>query len=207
MTTTQQTYIREIQSLITGIEKHAPNIALTIASQTYTSAQLVLALQALITSSSAVLTTKTAWHDAVQGNLKTVAQNAPLVSELRQTVGLMFSNAEATLADFGLTPRKPRKPLSADALVARAAKAKATRAARGTSSKKQRATVSGNVTGVSITPIVLPAPAPSATSSPTAPAAGPGAPAVSSVSPGTPPQVVSAATNGAAAVASGASHA
>jgi hypothetical protein len=72
-------------------------------------------------------------------------QNAPLVAMLKQQIEAMYSNAETTLAQFGLTPKKPRKPLTTEEL---AAKAAATWLARGTTSKKQKAT-----DGVNIVPV------------------------------------------------------
>jgi hypothetical protein len=46
------------------------------------------------------------------------------------------------------------KPLSAEARAAATAKARATRKARGTTGKKQKSTITGDVTGVTITPVV-----------------------------------------------------
>jgi hypothetical protein len=43
-------------------------------------------------SASAVIAAKTAWRDAVQGNLKLVAQDGPIVQELRQSVGLTYDH-------------------------------------------------------------------------------------------------------------------
>jgi hypothetical protein len=203
MTTTQKVYIQEIQSLISGMQKHTPNLALIIASQTYTSVQLMQLMQALITSTSAVLAAKTAWHDAVQGNLKLVAQDGPVIQELRQTVGLMYSNSESVLADFGLLPKKTRTPLTTQQRAARAAKAAATRLARGTTSKKQKEAVTGNVTGVTITPNTAPTAAPAATVSTSVPAVAVGA--APATVPAAPAQPVAAPTNG-AVVAAGTSH-
>ena len=65
-------------------------------------------------------------------------------------------------------------------LAARAAKAKATRLARGTTSKKQKLAVKGNVTGVIVTPVTVPtaatpvSPAPPASATPAPGPAQPG---------------------------------
>ena len=180
MPANKQSLVAEYQAIIAGLQKNNPNLTILIASQTYTSAQLVQALQTLISSGNAVLTARTAAHDAVVADAKVEAQYAPLIRELKQSIALMFRYAAATLADFGITPRKPRKPLSTEALAARAAKAKATRLARGTTSKKQKATVTGNVTGVNIIPVTGSAlsTAPSTPPSTTAPA--PASPTASS---------------------------
>jgi hypothetical protein len=178
--------VSSYQQLIAGLQKNAPNLVMMFASQSYTTPQIVALLQTLITSNNTVLSTKSAWHDAVVANTKAEAQYAPLVAELTQTIKVMYSNAETTLATFGLTPKKPRKPLTTEQLATRNAKAEATRKARGTTSKKQKATVSGNVVGVNIVPV---------TNSPSAPAA---SPPVASANPSvaTPP-VTPATSNGA----------
>jgi hypothetical protein len=69
----------------------------------------------------------------------------------------MFAGAAQTLADFGLEPPKAPKPRTAEQLAAVKAKAKATRLARGTTSKKQKLAIRGNVTGVDIVPVTEPA--------------------------------------------------
>jgi hypothetical protein len=82
-----------------------------------------------------------------------MAQNGQIVKGIRDSIAVQFSNNATTLAEFMITPRKPYTPLSIAARAAADAKAKATREARGTTSKKQKAQISGNVTGVTITPI------------------------------------------------------
>ena len=204
MTISIQDKITAYQQLIAGIQKNAPNLVLMIANQTYTTPQIVTVLQSLINTGTTVSGAKTAWHDAVQGNQKAEAQYGPLVTELRQMIELMYSSAETTLAEFGLQPKKPRKPLTTEALAARAAKAKATRAARGTTSKKQKSTISGNVTGVTITPVTTLSSTPAASTSSAGTAA-------TSVAPATPPAVSapvpSGTSNGATPTASTTAHA
>ncbi len=51
---------------------------------------------------------------------------------LKAAVANLFGADSPQLAQFGLAPKKPRKPLSSSELAVRAAKAKATRALRGT---------------------------------------------------------------------------
>jgi hypothetical protein len=68
-----------------------------------------------------------------------------------------FGNSPEVLADFGLAPKKARKPLTVEQQAAAKAKRESTRKARGTASKKQKAKVKGDVTGVTITPTTAPA--------------------------------------------------
>jgi hypothetical protein len=143
----------EYQQLISGIQKNSPNIVLALASQTYTAPQIVALLETLLAASSLVVSSKTGWHDAVTANAKLEVQYAPLVAELKTIIQAMYSNAETTLTQFGLTPKKARPPLTTQQLAARTAKAAATRKARGTTSKKQKEAISGGVTGVNIVPL------------------------------------------------------
>jgi hypothetical protein len=71
---------------------------------------------------------------------------------------------------------KARQPLPTEKRAAATAKLRATRTARGTTSKKQKLAVKGDVTGVTVTPITTPAPA-----SPPAAPAGPAPVATSPV--------------------------
>jgi hypothetical protein len=114
----------------------------------------------------------------------TQVQVGPILLAYKRLVLAAFANATQTLTDFGLAPPKARAPLTVEQLAARAAKAKATRTARGTTSKKQKLAVKGNVTGVIVTPVT----APTEAKSPTAP--------VPPVTPATPPgQPVPAASS------------
>ena len=63
-----------------------------------------------------------------------------------------FGNSPEVLADFGLAPKKVPAPLTVEQKAAAKAKRDSTRKARGTASKKQKAKVKGDVTGVTITP-------------------------------------------------------
>ncbi len=77
----------------------------------------------------------------------------PILRAYAHVVLVAFADATAMLADFGIAPPKARTPMTAEQLAARAAKAKATRIARGTTSKKQKLAVKGDVTGVVVTPV------------------------------------------------------
>ena len=80
------------------------------------------------------------------------------VRDYRNFLRATFSTANAQLADFGLAPPRARSPLSSEKRVAAAAKMRATRAARGTTSKKQKLAIKGDVTGVLVTPITAAGP-------------------------------------------------
>jgi hypothetical protein len=161
--------IAEFQALLTAVPKYFPNFGFLLGSQTYTTAQIMTAVTAVTTSATTAAAAKAASHDAVLADEKVQAQYAPVIKELRQYIGVAYSNSSSILAEFGLTPPKVRAPLSATARAAAEAKAAATRLARGTAGKKQKALITGNVSGVTITPTtVVPATAATATSTPSA---------------------------------------
>lgn len=110
-------------------------------------------INTLLSALLAIPPAKGAWLAAIQASRQLEAGDGEGVKEIRDIVAVMYKFAPATLLALAIEPKKSPKPLSAEARTAANAKAKATRAARGTTSKKQKAQLTGNVTGVTITPI------------------------------------------------------
>jgi hypothetical protein len=133
--------------LIAGLQKNTPNLALILASQQQSLAQVVAVLQGRVDDDQTVRTAKAAYDTAVQTRNTNLAATQTYVHDVRQAVKAMFSNSPQTLADFGMVPNKPRTPLTVGQKVLAAAKAKATRTARGTLGKNQKAKISGSVPG------------------------------------------------------------
>jgi hypothetical protein len=163
----------QYQALLTGLPTYCATTVFTIAGQSYTTTQVVALITSILNVKVAVAPAKATWLAATQAVDAAEAQDGLIVKGVRDVVALMFQNAPTTLAALAIVPRKPPTPLSAQARAAANAKAAATRLARGTASKKQKAEVTGNVTGVTITPVT----APSATPAATTPAAAPVVPA------------------------------
>ena len=199
-----QLTLNQYQAVASGIPKYCPNAIFTVAGQTFTAPQAVTFIASLLASVSAVATAKTGWVDARLAEEKVVTQDGAAVKAIRENIALMFSNNTTTLADFLIAPQKPRQPLSVEARAAATAKARATRIARGTESKKKKAAVSGNVTGVTITPVTTSATPP--TSSSTAATSPAVTPPASGATPTAPSPATPAASSGAATAAGGASH-
>jgi hypothetical protein len=185
----------QYQALITGIPKYCANTVFSVAGQSFTATQAVTLVQSLLNVSAATAAAKSAAKEAVATEQATIGQNALLVRGIRESIGLTYSNSPTTLTAFDIQPRKSPKPLSTEARAAATAKAKATRQARGTASKKQKATISGDVTGVTITPVTRPTGSASATS--TSSVAEAGQPAV-----GTPVSATSTSSTPATSVSS-----
>ena len=189
--TTQADTLAQLQGLILGLQKQLPSAEFTLVSTVYTTPALVTALQGSISTLTAVATAHAALKVALAAWDAEDAKMGPVVLALRRTLQSMYANAPDTLLVFGLEPRKVPAPRTAAEKAASAAKAKATRIARGTTSKKQKLAVSGNVTGVTITPITAPTAAPPGqpvNAQPATPAAAPPAAAqvVTSAAPASP---------------------
>jgi len=146
--------------LIAGAQKHFATIAtLMFASGSFTLTQVVTQLQQLATLRIDVDNAKA----ALEAKLATETVQAPaLRAFLRafvQFVKTTFSKSPNVLADFGLKADKVKTPLTVEQKAAAAAKSKATRSARGTKGSKQKLEISGDVTGVVVTPVTAPKPA------------------------------------------------
>ena len=169
------TALAQVQALMAGTQKHFASGSFTLAGAPYTSAAVVQTLQSLADALSAVLAAHAGVKLSLVNLAKVMATVSPVERAYRRCVLAAYTSDPQSLADFGVPPPKPRTPRTSAQNAAAAAKAKATRIARGTTSKKQKLAVKGDVTGVSITPVTTPAapaPAPAAqpaTSETTAP--------------------------------------
>jgi hypothetical protein len=151
-----------VQALIAGTQKHIPSGSFTLGGTTYTAASLVPILQGLANAITAVNAVQASAKDTVAAMQGTEATVGPIIQAYKRFVQVTFSNATQTLTDFGVAPHKVPAPRTIEQKAATKAKAEATRLARGTTSKKQKLTVKGNVTGVTVTPITAPTAAPPA---------------------------------------------
>ncbi|MCL2449168.1 MAG: hypothetical protein FWD17_09490 [Polyangiaceae bacterium] len=142
------------QALISGLNKHASTLpSLTLGGTAVPVSTITAALQARIDTANAVVVAKAAWQKAVAAARDQLAQSDPQVLQVRQALQIAYGSNLDTLADFGLSPRKPRQVATSDTNAAKAAKARATRTARHTMGSQQKKTVTGNVTGVIVTPV------------------------------------------------------
>jgi hypothetical protein len=150
------TKLAQLKALVTNIPKYFTNGTFVIAGQTYTAAQVVAIVTTLLNAATTVEAAKTGVTDARLAEKALESQSGQFVKELRQIIGVAYSNDTTTLAQFDIPPKRVRAPLTAAARAAAEAKARATRAARGTKGKNQKEGITGNVKGVSITPILDP---------------------------------------------------
>jgi hypothetical protein len=170
---TKAAALAAVQALIAGTQKHFPNGSFTLGNTAYTTASLVQLLQSLADTMTAVNTAQVAAKHALATEQGAETQVDPVIQIYVRYLQATFANAAPTLADFGLAPRKVPAPRTSEQKAAAAAKAKATRAARGTTSKKQKLAVKGDVTGITVTPITTPTAATPAAQPVSAPATAP----------------------------------
>jgi hypothetical protein len=160
---TKAAALAQVQALIAGTEKHFPNGQFTLGNATYTTATLTQALQSLANALSVLNEAHVRVRDAGLALRSTQTNVGPLIRDYKRFLHATFSTASASLADFGLQALKARKPIDSTKRATATAKLRATRTARGTTSKKQKLTVKGDVTSVEITPVkAAPAPSPPA---------------------------------------------
>ncbi len=148
MTRTKQDKAKQLtglQALITGTRKHFPSGTLTIGNATITPDALVQVLQSLIDGMIKQNAAQQSAKDALTELRNQKQRASPLIKGFRQLLLAMFGDAGQTLADFGLTPRKARSPLTVEKKAAAKAQAKATRDARGTKGPKAKLAIKGTV--------------------------------------------------------------
>jgi hypothetical protein len=158
------------QKLIDGLNKHASTItALVIGGTSLSTSAIIAQLQTRIDAAKAVSTTRATWQSAVKAEKNERAASRTFISGLKQALLVAFAGQIDALADFGLTPRKPRV-LTPQQKTAAAAKAKATRAARHTMGKVQKSKITGVTAAAAASGSPAPGPTPTTAGPSPAPA-------------------------------------
>ncbi len=143
----------QVQALIAGTQKHFPNGSFTLGKTVFTTDSLVKLFQSLATALQSLNAAQSSAKDALTTVRGIEAQVKPVIELYKRFLRVTFGSATSDLADFAMQPPKARKVLSAQEKTAAAVKGQATRAKRGTTSKKQKLAVKGDVTGVVVTPV------------------------------------------------------
>jgi hypothetical protein len=143
---TKYSLSKRIRDLIAGTQKHTPNGSLTLGNVTYAAPALVQLLQGLADALDATDAARARWQDALKNATDARAKVGPLVADYQAWVSVTYAGAPSMLADYGMTPRKVRTPLTVEQQAAAVAKREATRAARHTMGKVQKKKVKGTVT-------------------------------------------------------------
>ncbi len=153
VTPSRQNILAELRSLESGVQQYMANETITLASQTYTGAELLARIQVSLDSATSVQEARGALNDAIAKDRVVRKKEASFLQDLRRIIGLRYSTSSETLQAFAIRPKKQRKPPSTEELLVAAAKLRATRTERRTMGKRQKAAIKGNVTGVVIAPV------------------------------------------------------
>ena len=137
-----------LRLMASGVEVHFPSGQAVLARQTFNlPSDLVKLIQADIDATDAADKVRAEWLAAVQVQLDSHEEIAPVLRALKRMVLAEFGDtqdASRALADFGFAP--PKAPaITAEARVASVKKSRATRAARHTMGPKQKKLVKGSV--------------------------------------------------------------
>jgi hypothetical protein len=140
--------------LAAGAQKHFPaGMSMSVGGVMLTLAQIETQLTGFASLRTDVDTARSDLQAKLAAETaQATAMNAFLDAFVRLVRG-SFGNQPDVLADFGLPPEKARTPLTVEQKAAAAAKRAATRVARGTTGRKAKLAVKGNVTGVVVTPV------------------------------------------------------
>jgi len=149
--------LTSVQGLISATLAHFPAATFALGSATYTTGSLVQRLQKLADAIIALNTAQAAAKDALSAARATQEDVDPVIAAYKRFVFATYFDSTPTLADFHLTPPKVPAARTVEQKAVAAAKLRATRQARGTTSRKQKLAIKGNVTGVVVTPITSPA--------------------------------------------------
>src|SRR5260370_2232484 len=156
---TKVTLAQRVRSLIAGTLKHSPGGSLTLDGQPFTEDTLIQVLQSLEDALSKVDTAKASWKDALKGLVDVKAKVNPVIGAFRSWINATHGNAPATLADFGMTPRKVPTPLTAEKKAVAVAKRAATRVARHTLGPTKQAAIQDAAHVTVVTTVAPPPPA------------------------------------------------
>ena len=154
--------------LARGTLLHFSNTPIVLGERSYKAQELADRLTALAKLLSDVIDAREGLETALKAAAAQAAATLALIEAYSAVVQAAFGQSATILGDFGLKPRKPRTPLTAAEEVAAIAKRDATRGARHTMGSRQRLAIHGDVSGVTITPVVEPAEAPQTATPPAA---------------------------------------
>jgi hypothetical protein len=150
-------------ALIAGLlAYYHPDDEFLLEAGVMTRDQLIAEFQQFVALAEATKTSNLAWRTDVQAERAGEQEVAPKRAGLKAILTGRFGKSGTTMTKFGFEPAKPgvKTPL---VKTTAAVKARATRAARSTKGSVQRQEVTGNVTGVVVTPVTTGTPEPPVT--------------------------------------------
>jgi hypothetical protein len=142
------------RKMIAGVQKHLASLStLVVGGVSYTPAVVVKSLQGSIDAADTTATAAAAFHKATAAERETNATADGLYRGMRGYLVNLYKLQPDVLADFGIAivnRQAPDASTVANAVVKRAD----TRVARHTMGKRQKRKVTGDVTGITVTPVI-----------------------------------------------------
>ena len=164
-------------ALIAGLTQfYQPGDVFSLAEGDLTRDEIIAKLHGFVSEVESTKAANQAWRAQVQVERSTLLEVRPLREGLKGIVGAKFGKGSPQLVSFGFQPLKATVK-STGSKAAAVAKAEATRKARGTKGSAQKQDITGNVTGVVITPMVAGPAVPAAPPAPKGGGASPQGPA------------------------------
>jgi hypothetical protein len=172
--TNKQTRLLADEKLRDGYTKHLAGAGnIVVASKDHTPADVQADIQARIDADNASEVARGAFHGAVADAAAVRQRTAAIVEAVKQLALIRFADQPEVLAEFGLKPKKPRRPRTVQEKLDAVQKNLNTRTARHTAGPRQRAKIKGGATP----PLPTPEPTPvHAAPTPLAPSPAPAAP-------------------------------
>jgi hypothetical protein len=154
----------ELQSaylaLIAGLQaNYQPDDVFELPMGDKTRDELVAELQSFVGAAETSKASYSGWRQDVQNERAVVATTEPVRAAVKVVLVGKYGKSSSKLLAYGIPPAKV-PVISPATRTAAAAKAAATRKARGTTGKVKKLEITGNVTGVVITPVTAGPPVP-----------------------------------------------
>jgi hypothetical protein len=138
---------QEFLDLIEGLTTSPPGgqTSLVVGGTSATVSDLIVELNGYAAAYKAVDDADDAHKTALAVRSAIKPQAVTRRKQIRAAIKGVLGRANPALSKFGMTPDKPRQPLTVEEESLKVAKAKATRAARHTMGKKQKEAIKGEV--------------------------------------------------------------
>jgi hypothetical protein len=154
--------VSRTEKLIAGTNKHFPNgnDSLVFGGASSTVTATVAKLQSYVDIRHDVDTAKAAAKAKVEEERAQSPELLVFIAAFVEFLRARFGNTPDTLADFGLSARKTKAPLTAEAKAVAVVKRAATRKARHTMSPRKKKAIKGKVAATLVVTPEAPAPPP-----------------------------------------------
>jgi hypothetical protein len=146
--------IGQLRMLAKGLAKYPPSQPMNLEQVEYDAAAIIQRIQVSIAAEVDVQRKAAALHASVAKCAEIRESEAEFLSAVKLLTLLRLKKNLPALAEHGLSPPKPNPKRTTEQRLLMTAKNHATRKKRGTLSKKQKKAIKGDVTGVTVTPVV-----------------------------------------------------